>query len=237
MMKSEIRNRKSEIGGVLPAAVRSFLISSHLLLPVLFLLLAAGSLRPVCAEREVHVLNNETYYCGDSFEVIFPDEPVTISLVTRNPGSKVVQAKPDRDTILLEVRVKLRNLSNLVYNGLSPESFKLVGYIRGKPLTYLPEIMEPYDYGPKESYTLYDKMYYKDYVLAQLRKIDMILVYRIDPIVRDFELHLNPQGTEGTADSYLDAVYHEMDLQPCDGILQITTVRNIDTGGITKYYR
>lgn len=237
MMKSEIRNRKSEIGGVLPAAVRSFLISSHLLLSVLFLLLAAGSLRPVCAEREVHVLNNETYYCGDSFEVIFPDEPVTISLVTRNPGSKVVQAKPDRDTILLEVRVKLRNLSNLVYNGLSPESFKLVGYIRGKPLTYLPEIMEPYDYGPKESYTLYDKMYYKDYVLAPLRKIDMILVYRINPIVLDLEIHMNPKGTDGTDSRYLDGEWGEMDLEPCDGVFQFLTIHDAETGEQTSFYR
>ena len=60
------------------------------------------------AEREVHVINNKTYYCGDSLEVIFPDEPVTLTEVTRNPGSsKVVQARADRDTILFEVRIKV----------------------------------------------------------------------------------------------------------------------------------
>ena len=84
---------------------------------------------------------------------------------------------------------------------------------------------------------MYDKMYYKDQPYPPLRLLDMILVYRIDPIVRDFEIHLNPQGTKGTATSYLDAEYHEMDLEPCDAYLQITTVRNIETGEITKYYR
>ena len=244
-MNSEIRDQKSEINGrkqtagcrIVTAVVRSFPVTFCLPLTAVFLLLAACCLLPASAEQEVHVYYNETYYCGDSLEVIFPDEPVTTTMITRNPGSKVVQAKADRDTILFAVRVKVRNMSNLVYNGISPESFKLVGYIRGKALTYLPEIMEPFDYGPKGAYRMYDKMYYRDTVYPPLRKIDMILVYRIDPIVRDFEIRLNPQGTKGTQDYYLDAQYHEMDLQPCDAVLQITTVRNIETGEITKYYR
>ena len=201
---------------------------------ILFLFFICGAAR---AEREVHVYNNETYYCGDSLEVIFPDEPVTMTMVTRNPGSKVVQAKADKDTILLEIRIKVRNLSDKVYNGLSPESFKLVGYIRGKPLTYLPEIMEPYDYGSKEHYNLYDKMYYKNYTFAPLRKIDMVLVYRINPIVRDLELHINPKGTDGTDDRYLDAEYREMDLEPCDGVFQFLTIHDAETGEQTGFYR
>ncbi|MBQ6504593.1 MAG: hypothetical protein IJI57_11845 [Flexilinea sp.] len=206
-------------------------------IPLLFILLCFFGLGTVCAGQEAHVYYNETYYCGDSLEVIFPDEPVTMSLVTRNPGSKVIQAKPDDDTVLFEVRVKVRNLSNVVYKGLSPESFKLVGYIRGKALTYLPEIMEPYDYGPKEHYTLYDKMYYKTYEFAPLRKIDMILVYRINPIVRDLEMHINPKGTDGTDDHYLDAVWDEMDLEPCDGVFQFITIHDAETNERTKFYR
>ena len=244
-MKSDIRDRKSEINGgqqttvcgIMTAAVRSFFVTFCLPLTAVFLLLAVCSLQPVAAEQEVHVYYNETYYCGDSLEVIIPDEPVTTTMVTRNPGSKVVQAKADKDTILFEVRIKVRNMSNLVYNGISPESFKLVGYIRGKALTYLPEIMEPYDNGPKEHYNLYDKMYYKSYVFAPLRKIDMILVYRINPIVRDLELHIDPQGTDGTEDHYLDAVWGNMDLEPCDGIFQFITIHDAETNERTKFYR
>ncbi len=244
-MKSDIRDRKSEINGgqqtvvcgIMTAAVRSFFVTFCLPLTAVFLLLAVCSLQPVSAEQEVRVYYNETYYCGDSLEVIIPDEPVTTTMITRNPGSKVVQAKADKDTILFEVRIKVRNMSNLVYNGISPESFKLVGYIRGKALTYLPEIMEPYDNGPKEHYNLYDKMYYKSYVFAPLRKIDMILVYRINPIVRDLELHIDPQGTDGTEDHYLDGVWGEMDLEPCDGIFQFITIHDAETNERTKFYR
>lgn len=189
------------------------------------------------AESEVHVLYGETYYCGDSLEIIIPDEPVITTLITRNPGSKVIQARAGKDDILLEVRVQVRNMSSNVYKGISPESFKLVGYVRGRPLSYTPEIMEPYDYGNKRSYYLYDKMYFQNYVFAPLRKIDMILVYRINPILRDLELHVNPKGTNGTDDRYLDAVYPEKDLEPCDGVFQFITIRNAETGEITKYYR
>lgn len=190
------------------------------------------------AEREVHVINNKTYYCGDSLEVIFPDEPVTLTEVTRNPGSsKVVQARADRDTILFEVRIKVRNLSNVVYNGLSPESFKLVGYVRGRPMSYLPEIMEPFDYGDRFFYTVYDKMYYRDNPFAPLRQIDMVLVYRIKPFLRDLELHINPKGTDGTSNSYLDATWGEMDLEPCDGVFQFITIHDAETNVRTKFYR
>lgn len=206
-----------------------------LFLCVMFIL--ASLTLPAAAKQAIQVVYGETYLCGDSFEVIMRGEPVFTTALTRSPGSKVLQIKAGKEDILLEVRLQLRNLTPIVYDGLAPESFTLVGYVRGKPISYLPEIMEPFDYGPKRGYRMYDKMYYKTQPYPPLRFIDMILVYRIDPIVRDFEIHLNPQGTNGTSTSYLDAEYHEMDLRPCDGILQITTVRNIETGEITKYYR
>ena len=188
-------------------------------------------------EREVHVYNGETYYCGDTLEVIFPDEPVTTTEITRNPGSKVVQARADKNTTLFEVRVKVRNISNVVFNGMTPDSFKLVWYVRGRQVTYLPEIMEPFDYGGRFFYKLYDKMHYKDYVFAPLRQIDMVLVYRIKPFVRDLELHINPKGTDGTTDHYLDATWGEMDLEPCDGVFQFITIHDAETNVRTKFYR
>lgn len=205
--------------------------------PFLIFLTVLFVVGAVSADREVHVYNGETYYCGDSLEVIFPDEPVTTKLITRNPGSKVVQARADEDNILFKVRVKVRNLADVVYKGLSPDSFKLVGYIRGRALTYTPEIMEPYDYGSKEFYNLYDKMYYQDYLFAPLNKIDMILVYRINPYLRDLELHIKPKGKDGTDNRYIDAVYSEMDLEPCDGVFQFITIHDEETNERTKFYR
>ena len=102
---------------------------------------------------------------------------------------------------------------------------------------YLPEIMEPFDYGPKEHYRMYDKMYYKDQPFAPLRKIDMILAYRINPIVRDLEIHIKPKGTDGEVQTYLNGTWGEMDLEPCDGVFQIVTIRDAETNEITKYYR
>ncbi|MBR6090545.1 MAG: hypothetical protein IKP86_11465 [Anaerolineaceae bacterium] len=204
---------------------------------LLSFLMILSFMSPACADREAFVYLGETYYCGDTLEVRFPDELLVTKQITRNPGSKVVQAQADRDTVLLEIHVQLRNMSDVVYKGLSPDSFKLVGYIREKPLTYLPEIMEPFDYGSKEYYILYDKLYYKDYLFAPLRKIDMILVYRINPIIRDLELHVKPRGNDGTQDQYLDAVYSKMDLEQCDGVFQFGSVRDAETFELTRYYR
>lgn len=191
----------------------------------------------VCADDTILPVYGETYLCGDSFEIIIPDEPVTTTAVVRNPGGKVIQARAGKHDMLLEIRLKIRNLTPVVYEGLNPDSLKLVGYVRGRPISYTPEIMEPYDYGGRGSYTLYDKMYYRDKIFPPLRKYDMILVYRVNPILRDFELHINPSASKETADNYLDAQYHEMDLEPCNGIFQISTLHDAETGEITKYYR
>ena len=189
------------------------------------------------ADQAISPVYGETYLCGDSFEIRILDEPVFTTAIVRNPGGKILQARAGQYDILLEIHMEIRNLTPVVYQGLNPDSLKLVGYVRGRPVTYVPEIMEPYDYGGRGSYTLYDKMYYRDRVFPPLRKYNMLLVYRVNPILRDFEIHINPTATKETSDSYLDAQYHEMDLEPCDGIFMLTTVRNIETDEITKYYR
>ena len=204
----------------------------------LLLLFLFFGLKTAAAKQAVEIYYGETYYCGDSLEVIIQDEPQTTSMIARNPGkNKIAQLTAGKNQTILEVHMKVRNTSNIVYNGLSPESFKLVGYVRNHPITYLPEIMEPFDYGPKEHYRMYDKMYYKDQPFAPLRKIDMILAYRINPIVRDLEIHINPKGTDGEVQTYLNGTWGEMDLEPCDGIFQIVTIRDAETNEITKFYR
>ena len=193
-----------------------------------------------CAQQEVHVINGRTYYCGDTLELIFPDEPLLLKEFTRGPGwgYKVVQARTDKDHILVSIRVKLRNMSNVVYKGFDPGSFRLIGYVRGKPIEYYPEVMEPFDNGDgKTYYNLYDKMHYRNNWTAPLHQIDMILVYNIHSIVRDLELHVNPKGNDGTTDTYMDAHYGEMELEPCDAVFQFLTVHNSETNQMIKYYR
>lgn len=208
------------------------------LLPFLIILMTLCMAAAVSADQNVHVVFGETYYCGDSFEVRIIDEPQMTTAITRSPrGRKVIQAQAGKYDILLQIHMHLRNMTPVVYQGLSPESFKLVGYVRGRPIPYYPEIMEPYDYGGREFYRLYDKNYYKTNPFPPLRNINMLLVYRVNPILRDWELHLNPKSSNGDEDKYLSATYYEMDIEPCDGIFQIITIRDAETGEITKYYR
>lgn len=211
-------------------------MKKHLWIVTLLLVLCVFS--NARGDSQVHVVYGETYYCGDSFEIIIQDEPQTISMITRSPrGRKVIHAQAGKYDTLFQIHMKIRNMTPEVFNGISPESFKLVGYVRGKPVYYMPEIMEPYDYGGKQNYKLYDKNYYRNNVFAPLRKIDMILVYRVNPILRDWELHINPVATDGIENEYGAATYYEMDIQPCDGVFQFQSIHDGETQKITKYVR
>ena len=195
-----------------------------------------GLVSPAEAGSAVHTVYGETYYCGDSFEIVIPNEPVLTAMITRHPsGTKVVRASAGPNEILFEVRFQIRNLTPQVYHGLSTESFKLTGYVRGRPLSYVPEIMEPYDFGGRTSYRLYDKMYYKTNDFPPLRKADMLLVYRVNPILRDWEILVDPAGNEGVEIGLPDVTYPEMTLEPCQGIFQFQEIWNAETNSIIKY--
>ena len=143
-----------------------------LIFPVL--LLFVFSCMPAFAASEVRAKYGETYLCGDSFEVIIQGEPLLTTMITRH-------AEWDRPTLLqagkydmlFSIRIKIRNLTGQYFGGLVPDSFKLVGYVRGRPVEYLPEMMAPFDYGIKKAYTLYDKMHYQTFAMAPLRKMSL----------------------------------------------------------------
>ena len=207
---------------------------------ILFIIFILFSLfHSVEAENETLVTTGERYICGDSFEVIFPDEIYVTHMITRQPPRKVpkIHITAGKDDILLAVRLKLRNLTPEVYKGLRTSSFTLTGYVRNQPHSYTAEIWEPYDYGNYDSYFSYSKTYYKHEDLAPLRQIDMLLVFRVNPILRDWELMVEPKTRDESVYTYLDADYEEMKLERCKAVFQFRQLYNAETFEITKYYR
>ena len=183
-------------------------------------------------EPSVLVAHGERYMCGDSFEITIPDQPATTSQVTR---ASSVQAEAGPDERLLTVRVMIRNLTSSVFTGIAPESFLLTGYVRDRSLSYTPEVMQSYDYtygSSGSSYTSADR-----FMLPPLRMEDILLVYRVNPILINWELHIQPQAASELTLSYGGAEYPEMDPDPCDGIFQFYSIRNAETGEIIKYLR
>lgn len=193
------------------------------------------------AEADVVVKHGESYMCGDSFEVIFPDQPSTTSMVSRDPYKYInavyVHAEAGKRDRLLQVRIKLRNLTPTLYKGLSPKSFQLTGYVRDRKLTYTPEIMEPYDYGSYEAYTVFSPDHNSWSYLPPLRMDDILLVFRVNPILVKWELRVAPEATNGTSYEYGNAYYEPIDLEPCDAVFQFTSIRNAETGAVTTYTR
>lgn len=198
-----------------------------------FLFLSAFSCLPSFADSEVKAIYGETYICGDSFEVIIQGEPILTTLITRHaPWDKPTLLQAGKHEILFSIRIKIRNLTNQYYGGLAPESFKLIGYVRGRPVEYLPEVMCPFDYGIERAYTLYDKMYYQTFAMAPLRKIDMQLVYRVNPNLVNWELHVEPHEYFWI---YTTGEKPRTDLEPCSGDFRLMTVWDERTGQMIKY--
>ncbi len=201
------------------------------LLTVFFLLVF--SCTPVFAASEVKAFYGETYICGDSFEVVIEGEPLLTTLITRHaPWDKPTLMDAGKYEMLFSIRLKLRNLTNQYYGGLAPESFKLVGYVRGRPVEFLPEIMCPFDYGIERAYSLYDKMYYRTFPMAPLRKFDMQLVYRVNPNLINWELHVEPHEFNWI---YTVGEKPRVDIEPCSGVFRLMTVWDEITGEMIKY--
>lgn len=207
------------------------MMRKNLILTILFLLLIP--FRNVSAgEPSVIVDHRETYMCGDSFEITIPDQPSTTSQVTR---ASSIQAEAGPDERLLQIRVTIRNLTSSVYNGLSLDSFQLTGYVRDRSLSYTPEIIQSYDYTYGSSGSSFSSP--SGLVLPPLRMEDILLVYRVNPILVNWELHIRPEPMNGLSDGYGSADYPEMDPDPCDGVFQFFSIRNAETGEIIKYLR
>ncbi|GAP39683.1 hypothetical protein [Flexilinea flocculi] len=195
---------------------------------------------PVFAENDsVTVKPGENYLCGSSFEISFPFEPSTVSMISRDLykifNLTEIHAKAEKGERLLQIRLQIRNLTPTIYKGLDPKSFQLAGYVRDRTLTYIPEIMEPYDFGDYETYVWYSPDHNEWSYLPPLRIEDILLVYRVNPILVNWEIHIAPRAKLGTSYDYGSAIYEPIELDPCDKVFRFTSIKNAETGEITKY--
>lgn len=125
----------------------------------------------------------------------------------------------------------------MLYKGLTKDSFLLKGYLRDRYVIYEPEIMEPYDFGCYDSYILYSPNHSEWSYLPPLRMEDIILVYRVNPLLINWELHVKPQAKSGTSNSFGPAVYEPKEQETCDAIFKFAAIRNGVTGATITYNR
>ena len=179
------------------------------------------------AQTFVPVEQNVYYMCGDTFEICFPDVIATGDMFT-NAGS--VQATTNMGEALLQVRVHLRNMTTSVFHGIAEDSFKLTGYVRDRSLTYTPEIILNTDYFGAGNYFSWDQ-------LPPLRAGDILLVFRVNPILINWELSFDPVFL-GEPDYQLETVvYPRGSEESCSAVFQFPVVRDLITGELMTFQR
>jgi hypothetical protein len=160
-------------------------------------------------------------------------------MISRNPyrvlNIAYIHAEANKGERLLQIRLRIRNLTPRLLKGLKKDSFILQGYVRDRHLTYLPEIMEPYDFGDYENYRFYSPDHHEWSFMPPLRLFDILLVYRINPILVNWEILINPQPKLGTSYDYGIARYNPIELTPCNATFRFSSIQNAETGEIIKY--
>ncbi|MBQ6519694.1 MAG: hypothetical protein IJI14_13310 [Anaerolineaceae bacterium] len=180
-----------------------------------------------CAESTILVQQYEKYMCGDQFELEFPDVLSTSSMVS---NASRVHAEAKTGERLLQVRIRIRNMTTEFFTGMSSESFKLTGYVRDRSLSYFPEIILNTDYFGSGNYYSYDK-------LPPLRMADVLLIYRVSSTLINWELSFTPLLSSGQT-YVLDSVsYEPMEWTPCEGTFLFPAVRTLETGDLTRFIR
>ena len=181
----------------------------------------------VSAEDVVLVDQNTYYMCGDSFEICFPS---VISFGNWITSAGRIQATANHGEQLIQVRIQMRNMTTSVLNGMSKESFKLTGYVRDRSVTYLPEIIMNTDYFGAGNYFSWDQ-------LPPLRLGDILLIFRVNPILINWELTFEPVFM-GEGNYQLDNVtYPTRETDSCKAIFQFPAILDTATGELTKYIR
>ena len=179
------------------------------------------------AQTVVPVEQNVYYMCGDTFEICFPDVIATGNMFT-NAGS--VQATTNMGEALLQVRVYLRNMTTSVFHGIAEDSFKLTGYVRDRSLTYTPEIILNTDYFGAGNYFSWDQ-------LPPLRAGDILLVFRVNPILINWELSFDPVFLSEPDYQLETVVYPRGSEESCSAVFQFPVVRDLITGELTTFNR
>ncbi len=167
------------------------------------------------------------YMCGDTFELSFPDVLSTGHMFT-NSGQ--VQANADADELLLQVRIRMRNMTSGMFHGISTESFKLTGYVRDRSISYYPETIINTDYFGQGNYYNWDS-------LPPLRIADILLIYRVNPILINWELAFEPKMTGDPTYDFEGVTYKQAYAAPCSGLFQFSAVRNLENNALTTFER
>lgn len=198
---------------------------------LLFIILSSAIVLPVSAEdTEYQVIPVEqwtNYMCGNTFEISFPDVISTGSMFT-NAGT--IQATAEKDKTLLQIRIQLRNMTSSIFSGITTESFKLTGYVRDRSISYYPEIILNTDYFGSGNYYAWDQ-------LPPLRLADILLIFRVNPILINWELTFDPEFTGSPSYQLGRITYEPSKTEPCSGLFQFPVMRNLETNVLTTYER
>ena len=203
---------------------------NNLRLLCLFFLIFLSALPAAGEDDELPVIlvdHRLNYMCGDTFELTFPDVPSSGSMFT-NAGQ--IQATADKDKTLLQVRVRIRNMTTSVFHGIDENSFTLTGYVRDRSINYKPMIFLNTDYFSQGNYYNWDS-------LPPLRVADVLLVFRVNPILINWELSFEPKYTM-EPDFLLEHVtYNASYAAPCAGRFLFSSSKNLETGAVMNFVR
>ena len=196
-----------------------------LLLLISFLM----SFSSVGAEPLIPVDHRMYYMCGDIFELAFPDIPGTSSMIS---NTSQVHATAGPDERLLQIRIQMRNMTHSVIQGLNKDCFTLTGYVRDRSMTYKPELIIFTDYFGSGNYYNWDN-------LPPMRMADILIVFRVKPVLINWELSIDTSSAVFTPFSTDNASYvpNEENGEFCYGTFQFASQQTLETGAITMFKR
>jgi hypothetical protein len=197
---------------------------------LLVLLFAVICPLTAAADDELQVIPVEQrayYMCGDTFELSFPDVLSTGHMFT---NAAYIQASADADELLLQVRIQIRNMTHGVFPGIDSNSFKLTGYVRDRSISYYPETIINTDYFGQGNYFSWDQ-------LPPLRIADILLIFRVNPILINWELAFVPKINGELIYEFEGITYFPAKTDPCSGLFQFPAVRNLENNALTTFER
>ena len=195
------------------------------LISMILLLISASA---VSADSTVLVEQYVSYMCGGQFEVTFPDLLSSTHMVSNTTR---VHAEATPDDRLIQLRIKMRNMTTDVLHGMSKESFRLTGFVRDRSISYYPEVITNTDYFGSGNYFTWDS-------LPPLRMVDILLVYRVNPILINWELNFEPVLPVESTYEFGNVTYTPMEYERCESAtFQFPVLRINETGELIRYER
>lgn len=149
-------------------------MKKHLILGVLFLFLFFCVLPVSATDLSIVTKYGETYMCGESFAANMVAQPIMYVEITKETelyyfyeekgkGLVMIQhlvnlgTAEDQDEVMLQIRLKIRNLNTQTMNGISPKSFPLTASLRDMEFLYYPEVVMPFDMADYAALCVYNK--------------------------------------------------------------------------------